>query len=222
MSLEATKVEVDGFDVIQRILFIALLNLASASNAVFGEWADNNKMVLDTLAPSAPHDSAAQKEVIELARLNIEEVARKQPNERRAATVVFSVGRSIDDIVNLSNYFDVAVVEVQLKAPLNDQGIVHTVVIGTDNLLAIDAPFADWLDHSMQFVREQMLDRAATMVDELAADEFRQMALGPQHIYSIQIVGTGRSISEVAHSPEVAAEFLHWANARVLELDSNG
>ena len=145
--------------------------------------------------------SALQKHTAELQML-----AAERPNEVQVATVYFKTGLSYKELSDLRQNLEFEVIDVSLKAPMGDKGVIMSLGGGMADLFLIEGTFEQRLTYMVEhFQKCDFLKGAeirAALADE-SAKEYFELATRPFGVYSARIFGAAKSLNELRLQPTV-------------------
>lgn len=185
------------------ILIAALFPYASRS-----EPASDEQMANEAISPYVPRDPVKRDKLLEKQFEKLTELAARAPEEIQPATVFFNTGLSYRELHDLREDFGFEVIDVGMKAPQGDRGVVMSIGGGMADLWAINGTFEERL--VFMITSEQKC--FAKMARYMPADEAQGMAdlaTKPFSVYSARIFGPNRVLGELQQQPTVRGVILN-------------
>jgi hypothetical protein len=176
----------------------------SISSICQAQRATDAEMARDALGPFIQSSLPAEEKRALIQELHslVSARARSTPNELSSATVVFKKGLTIKHLARIAESFALEVAGMNVKAPLNDMGIVQTLLIGSDDLLRPKGSFEARAEHAIGHHRYQFL-KSAESLPEGEAKDVRKMAKSPMRIYACDVIGSAQSLFALTSHPDV-------------------
>ncbi len=147
------------------------------------------------------------------------DLAAQAPGEIQPATVFFRTGLSYRQMHDVSEDFEIEIIDVGLKAPQGDKGIVMSISGGMTGLWAIDGTFEERL--TFMITSEQKC--FAKKAEFLPPDEARGMAdlaTKPFFVYSARIFGSNQALGEIQQQPVVGGVILNLRPSIISDFES--
>ena len=184
------------------LLLAALLPLVS-----FAEPASDTKMADEAIAPYAPSDSEKLDRVIQEHAERLRDLATDAPDEVWPASVFFSRGLSYREIHELREDFGFEVIDLKMKAPQGDRGVVMSIGAGMADLFAIEGTFEERLAFIVES-QQRCFARRARLIPSDDSQDLVDLATKPFFVYSARIFGPGKVLRELQQQPVVRGVFL--------------
>ena len=200
-------------------LAVAILLLLCAPIAGLAEPASDEQMASEAISPYVPSDPVRPDEVLRAQFERLVDLAAQAPNEIQPATVFFKTGLSYRELHDLREDFEIEIIDVGLKAPQGDQGIVMSISGGMADLWAIDGTFEERLTFMITSEQKCFAKRAAHMpADE--AQGMADLATNPFFVYSARIFGSNQALGELQQQPAVTGVILNLRPSIISDFES--
>lgn len=191
-----------------RCLVFTILLIAFFPVECLSEPASDETMADEAISPYVPRDPGKRDKALEKQIQILADHAAQSPDEIQPATVFFKTGLSYRELHDLRNDFGFEVIDVGMKAPQGDRGVVMSVSGGMADLFATTGTFEERL--TFMITSEQKC--FAKMVKYMPADESQGMAdlaTNPFFVYSARIFGPNRTLGELQQQPIVRSIILN-------------
>jgi len=172
-------------------------------------------------AAIGPVSRAVLDDRVGAAKERLRRKEAEHPTEVSYATTVFRSGMSESDLERFAESHGVEIARAEAKIPVDDEGTVFTVSIGSREILLRDGTFGERLRNAMGHQRVEFYDSAQTATD--AAEKQRFMAAArarPILYYKIECVGQNRALAELSHEENVAVVFVREGTSDVLSYNN--
>ncbi|MCI0516347.1 MAG: hypothetical protein L0Y45_00775, partial [Woeseiaceae bacterium] len=168
------------------------------------QTATDAEMAEDALDPivGSRIDAGLKSARIQDLHSRARERARVAPQELASATVVFNTGQSIREIGILAETLGLEITGLNVKAPLNDQGVIRSLLIGSDDLLRPRGSFETRAEHAIGLYRYEFLQWAEQLPPD-EKEDVKKMAVSPMRIYGCEAVGTAQALSSLTQRSEI-------------------
>ncbi|MDJ0710023.1 MAG: hypothetical protein QNJ14_06525 [Woeseiaceae bacterium] len=176
-------------------------------------------MAREAIGPYVPNDPARREEVLREQFEKLEDLAARAPDEIRPATVFFNTGLSYRELHDLREKFEFEVIDVGMKAPQGDTGMIMSISGGMADLWAIDGTFEERLTFMITSEQKCFARRARI----LPADDARGMAdlaTNPFFVYSARIFGSNQTLGALQIQPEVNGVILNLRHSIISDFES--
>ena len=202
-----------------RLFEVTILLAAFFTSASLAEPASDEQMANEALRPYVPTDPVKRAKLLEKQFEKLIDIAAQAPNEIQPATVFFNTGLSYRELHDLREDFGFEVIDVEMKAPQGDRGVVMSIGGGMADLWAIEGTFEERL--TFMITSEQKC--FAKMARYMPADEAQGMAdlaTNPFFIYSARIFGPNRVLAELQQQPPVSGVILNLRLSIISDFES--
>ena len=198
---------------------VAILLVSCLPIACLAEPASNEQMAREAISPYVPNDPARRAEVLQEQFEKLVDLAAQAPDEIQPATVFFNTGLSYRELHDLREDFEIEIIDVGLKAPQGDKGMIMSISGGMANLWAIDGTFEERLTFMITSEQKCFAKRA----ERLPADEAQGMAdlaTNPFFVYSARIFGSNQALGELQQQPAVSGVILNLRPSIISDFES--
>jgi hypothetical protein len=147
------------------------------------------------------------------------ELAAQTPDEVQPATVFFGSGLSYRELQELHEDFSFEVIDVSVKAPQGNQGIVMSISGGMADLWAIKGT----LEERLTFMISSEQRCFAKMAKFVPPDQYQGMvdlATKPFRVYSARVFAPNRALAELQQQPAVRAIILNLKQSLISDFQS--
>lgn len=202
-----------------RLLAVTILLTALIPHASVSEPASDEQMANEAIAPYVPRDPVKRGKLLEKQFEELVDFAAQVPDDVQPATVFFNTGLSYREMHDLREGFGFEVIDVGMKAPQGDRGVVMSISGGMASLWAIDGTFEERLE--FMITSEQKC--FAKMAKYMPADESQGMAdlaTKPFFVYSARIFGSNRVLAELQKQPTVMGVILNLRHSIISDFES--
>lgn len=181
-------------------LFVVVL-LATASAPTFAEWATDADMAEDALDPviGSRLEPSVRNARIQERRLATVARARLNPEELTSGHVVFNRGVSVKILATLAGDYNLEIVGLNVKLPLNNRGGVRSILIGSEELLRSRGSFRERAEHAIGVFRYEFMQTAEVLSREepVEAANSKRMAHAPMRIYACDVIAPAGSLADL-------------------------
>jgi len=191
------------YRVVRRCCFVVVI--LSFSPTVIADRADDAKMASEALAPyiSSKASLGDRQARVESVHANVRVHGGEKPNEEISVTIVFDRGLSIPKLGEIAAKYKLEIVDIHLKTPYNDRGVVQSIDIGAVELARYRGGFVARAEKAVGAVRYQFLQWAENLSSD-AAESHRRMVRQDMHIYRCEAYGRAQDVSELLVEKVVA------------------
>ena len=198
---------------------IAILLVSCLPIAGLAEPASDEQMDREAIGPYVSSDPARREEVLREQFEKLVDLAAEAPDDVQPATVFFKTGLSYRELHDLREDFDIEIIDVGLKAPQGDRGVVMSISGGMADLWAIDGTFEERLTFMITSEQKCFAKMAAHMpVDE--ARGMADLATNPFFVYSARIFGSNRALGALQQQPAVSGVILNLRRGIISDFES--
>lgn len=190
-----------------RVSAITLFLVALFPLASFSEPASDARMADEAIAPYAHGDPDKLDRVIQEHAERLRDLATDAPDEVWPASVFFSRGLSYREMHELREDFGFEVIDLKMKAPQGDQGVVMSIGGGMADLFAIEGTFEERLEFVVKS-QQRCFARRARLIPDDDSQALADLATKPFLVYSARIFGPNKVLRELQQQPVVRGVFL--------------
>jgi hypothetical protein len=176
-------------------------------------------MANEAIGAYVPKEPVKRDKLLEKQFERLVDLAAQAPNEIQPATVFFNTGLSYRELHDLREDFGFEVIDVGMKAPQGDRGVVMSIGGGMADLWAIEGTFEERL--TFMITSEQKC--FAKMARYMPADEAKGMAdlaTKPFFVYSARIFGPNRVLAKLQKQPPVRGVILNLRPSIISDFES--
>ena len=163
---------------------------------VSAEPASDAQMAREAIAPYFSAKAEATQNAIDWHRDQLRSALESDPHLVRPARVFFTQGLSLSTFAKMASDFGVEVIDVSLKAPLGDRGVVMSISNGMTDLLVVDGPLLDRLTTMVRRFQNCFKSRSRYMQPEDAA-EYMKLSSEEFRVYSARLAGDAPALMEI-------------------------
>lgn len=201
-------------------LLIALIAITGLlSQASLAEPASDAQMAREAMAPYVPRDPERQQQLLQMQRETIVKFATDSPDDVQPATVFFKTGLSYREMHDLREGFGFEVIDVGLKAPQGDRGVVMSIGGGMANLFASQGSFEERLTFMVKAEQKCFAKMAKLMPDD-QSQGMADLATNPFFVYSARIFGPNRVLGELQRQPVVRGVVLNLRPSIIADFEN--
>ena len=202
-----------------KVLVVTILLTALFPYASLSEPASDEQMANEAIGPYVPRDPVKRSKLLKEQFERIVDLAAQAPDTVQPATVFFNTGLSYREIHDLREDFGFEVIDVVMKAPQGDRGVVMSIGGGMANLFAIEGTFEERLTFMITAEQKCFAKRAKFMpTDE--AQGMADLATNPFFVYSARIFGPNRVLGELQQQPTVRGVILNLRPSIISDFES--
>lgn len=191
-----------------KVLAVMILVIGSSPHASLSESASDEQMASEAMAPYVPKDSVERDRLLRNQYRTTVELATQTPNDVQPATVFFSAGLSYREMHDLREDFGFDVIDVVMKAPQGDRGVIMSIGGGMANLFAIKGTFEERLAFMITSEQKCFAKMARYMPDD-ESQGMADLATNPFFVSSARIFGPNRVLGELQQQPNVRGVVLN-------------
>lgn len=196
--------------------FLMLALVVCYPIAALSNWADDKRMADEALAPfvDLKLDASERRIQIEAYHTKVADKAQSDPTLLTSATIIFDSGRRAQNLERIIQKHRLRVMAVDVKAPINDLGVVQSIHIGAEDLLKWRGSDTARIRKAIGSFRVKFLERAEKIervtgsVTE-STREYREVAKADLLIYRVDVFGDALSIHNVISENGSALVVLH-------------
>ncbi len=168
-------------------------------------------MARQALAPYFSGSAQTQRAAFSAEQERLRRAAENGTAGIEPARVFFSRGQSPVELGAIESEFRLDVIDVSLKAPLGDKGIVQSILNGMTNLLVEEGDLADRLA-SMIERHTACLNRRAEFLPP--AERNTPLSPGDFKVYSARVAGEITALAALAEHVSVTVVLWNTADAK--------
>ena len=191
-----------------RIIAASILFFAFCPQPLLAEPASDAQMAKEAIMPYAPRDADQQAEFLQKYAERIRDLATHAPDDVQPATVFFNTGLSYREMHELREDLGFEVIDVGMKAPQGDRGVIMSLSGGMANLFAIKGTFEERLTFMIRSEQKCFAKRARLMSGD-EAQAMADLATNPFFVYSARIFGPNKVLGELQQQPTVTGVILN-------------
>ena len=113
-----------------------------------------------------------------------------------SVTVVFNKGLSVADVKKLVDRYQLEIVDIHLKAPYNDKGVIQSFDVGSSELVRYRGDFEQRANKAIGAIRYQLITMAETMPPDVAA-AYTEIAKSEILVYRIEAYSRSKKIADL-------------------------
>lgn len=202
-----------------KLFVVTILLAAFFPYASLSEPASDEQMANEAIGPYVPRDPVKRDKSLKKQFEKIVDLAAQAPNEIQPATVFFNTGLSYRELHDLREDFGFEVIDVGMKAPQGDRGVVMSIGGGMADLWAIDGTFEERLTF-MITSEQKCFAKMARYMPEDQAQGMADLATNPFFVYSARIFGPNRVLGELQQQPPVSGVILNLRLSIISDFES--
>lgn len=191
-----------------KALIVMILIIGFFPHVSLSESASDQQMANEAIGPYVPKDPDKREQLLRNQHRKIVEFATQAPNDVQPATVFFSTGLSYREIHDLREDFGFEVIDVVMKAPQGDRGVVMSIGGGMANLFVIKGTFEERLTFMIMSEQKCFAKMAKYMPDD-ESQGMADLATNPFFVYSARIFGPNHVLGELQQQPNVRSVVLN-------------
>jgi len=191
-----------------KALVVMILIIGFFPHVCRSEAASDQQMANEAIGPYVPKDPNKRDQLLRNQHRKIVELATQAPKEVQPATVFFNSGFSYRETHELREDFGIEVIDVVMKAPQGDRGVVMSIGGGMANLFAIEGTFEERLTFMITSEQKCFAKMAKYMPDD-ESQGMADLATNPFFVYSARIFGPNRVLGELQQQPNVRGVILN-------------
>lgn len=196
------------------LLIAALLPLTS-----FAEPASDAKMADEAISPYVPGKPEKLDSLLREQEEKLRDLATNAPDEVWPAAVFFNRGLSYREMHELREDFGFEVIDLGMKAPQGDRGVVMSIGTGMADLFAIDGTFEEKLEFIVES-NQRCFARMAKLMPAHESQGMAELASKPFFVYSARIFGSNKVLRELQQQPVVRAVFVVQRRSLIADFEA--
>lgn len=203
----------------KKFAYVAILLASYFPIACLAEPASDEQMAREAIGPYAPRDPAKREKMLREQFENLVDLAAHAPDEIQPATVFFNTGLSYRELHDLREDFDFEVIDVGMKAPQGDRGVVMSIGGGMADLWAIDGTFEERLTFMIN-AEQKCFAKMAKLMPTEEGQGMADLATKPFFVYSARIFGSNHALGELQQQPTVRGVILNLRPSIISDFES--
>ena len=193
---------------INRFFIVFLVIGLFSVNLSHAEKANEAKMASEALKPFTPRDEIERVAHVQKMREKVDSRSIIEPNVVGSASVVFTSGKSVAEVAEISTKLGLEVSRIELKVPRGDRGTILSMAIGSDDLVKREGNFQSRAERSIAVLRHDLVQTAMLMPDDEQAEWMEAMHT-PFLIYSIEAIGKMNKLRKLLDRQDIAVVVPH-------------
>lgn len=180
-----------------KCIALVLLTLVAHSTAT-AQKANEDQMARDARSPylSSRMSAGETQARIQERHAAIRVRAGSAPEREMSVTVVFNKGLSVADVKKLVDRYQLEIVDIHLKAPYNDKGVIQSFDVGSSELVRYRGDFEQRANKAIGAIRYQLITMAETMPPDVAA-AYTEIAKSEILVYRIEAYSRSKKIADL-------------------------
>ena len=191
---------------------VAVLVLAAIPIAGFAERASDSQMAEEAF--NLPKDPAHRQQRLEAFSDRLYSLVQESPDSIRSANVYFNRGLTTLELQHLADEHQLEVMDVKLKAPQGENGVVMSIGLGSVGVLASDGDLSERLSFAIGKHQECFVKMAKHMPkDEM--HEWEELSTATFLVYSASVFGLATTLQELQNAFDVTNVVLDLDEGRI-------
>jgi len=187
----------------KRIIWLSIGLSLLTIPAAHAEKASQQKMADEAVKPFVPRGQLERDAKVSKMRIEMAARSNANPNHVGSASIVFSSGKSVEELAEIVALYKLEVSRIELKVPRGDKGVILSIAIGMDDLLKREGTLQERADRAIAVIRYDLVQMAMLMEEDEQAEWMDAMRT-PFLIYSVEIVGKHNKLRKFLDRQDVA------------------
>lgn len=175
-------------------------------------------MAAEALAPYVTREPARREQQLQEHHDQLYRVAQKSPDQVRPATAFFARGLTSSELQSLIKETDLEVIDVHVKAPQGNDGLVMSMMLGMADLLATSGNLSSRLSFAIE--AEQKCFAKMAEVPGEDAEDLATLASRPFLVYSARVFGPASALVELQNNSNVTSVLLNVRQNAITDFEA--